>query len=47
MPQFPKKWLVVLIAVAVLLPLLQPVFPDTVSGYRLFLVSTRYSVSIC
>ena len=46
MPQFPKKWLVVVIAVAVLWPLLQPVFPNAVSDYRLFLVSTMIIAAI-
>ena len=46
MPQFPKKWLVVVIAVALLWPLLRPVFPDVVSDYRLFLVSTMIIAAI-
>ena len=46
MPQFPKKWLVVIVAVAVLWPLLRPVFPDVVSDYRLFLVSTMIIAAI-
>ncbi|MFM8533162.1 MAG: branched-chain amino acid ABC transporter permease [Acidimicrobiia bacterium] len=46
MPQFPKKWLVVVIAVAVLWPMLQPVFPNAVSDYRLFLVSTMIIAAI-
>lgn len=46
MPQFPKKWLVVVVAVALLWPLLHPVFPDTVSDYRLFLVSTMIIAAI-
>ena len=40
MPAFPKTWLWVLLALAFLVPLLQPVLPDVVSNYRLFLVST-------
>ena len=36
----------VLIALAVLVPLLQPVFPDVVSDYRLFLVSTMIIAAI-
>lgn len=46
MPQFPKKWLVVVIAIALLWPLLRPVFPDVVSDYRLFLVSTMIIAAI-
>lgn len=46
MPQFPKKWLVVVVAVAVLWPMLQPVFPSAVSDYRLFLVSTMIIAAI-
>lgn len=46
MPQFPKKWLVVVVAVAVLWPMLQPVFPNAVSDYRLFLVSTMIIAAI-
>ena len=46
MPQFPKKWLVVIVAVALLWPLLRPVFPDVVSDYRLFLVSTMIIAAI-
>src|ERR1700741_5425638 len=40
MPAFPRKWLLILIALAVLIPLLLPVLPETVSDYRLFLVRT-------
>ena len=46
MPAFPRKWLIVLIAFAVLIPLLRPVLPDTVSDYRLFLVSTMMIAAI-
>src|SRR5260370_26191154 len=46
MPAFPRKWLLVAIALAVLVPLLQPLFPDTVSDYRLFLVSTMIIAAI-
>src|SRR5437868_8879627 len=46
MPAFPKKWLVVLLVLGVVVPLLQPVLPDTVSGYRLFLVSTMIIAAI-
>src|SRR5579864_1394896 len=46
MPAIPKKWLWVVIAVAFLWPLLQPVFPDVFSNYRLFLVSTMIIAAI-
>jgi branched-chain amino acid transport system permease protein len=46
MPAFPKKWLWVILALAVVVPLLQPVFPDWVSNYRLFLVSTMIIAAI-
>ncbi len=46
MPAFPKKWLWVVLALAVLVPLLQPVLPDVVSNYRLFLVSTMIIAAI-
>ncbi len=46
MPSFPRKWLIVLIVLAVLIPLLQPLLPDLVSGYRLFLVSTMMIAAI-
>ena len=46
MPAFPKKWLLVLLALAFLVPLLQPVLPDVVSNYRLFLVSTMIIAAI-
>jgi branched-chain amino acid transport system permease protein len=46
MPAFPKKWLWVVLALAVLVPLLQPVLPDIVSNYRLFLVSTMIIAAI-
>src|SRR5260370_29211389 len=46
MPSFPRKWLIVLIVLAVAVPLLQPVLPETVSGYRLFLVSTMINAAI-
>src|SRR5262249_38003434 len=41
-----KKWVLGVIALAVLVPLLQPVFPDVVSDYRLFLVSTMIIAAI-
>ncbi|MCF8532955.1 MAG: branched-chain amino acid ABC transporter permease [Reyranella sp.] len=46
MPAFPKKWLAVLLVLAVAIPLLQPVLPEVVSNYRLFLVSTMIIASI-
>src|SRR6188472_460165 len=41
-----KKWVLGLIALAVLVPLLRPVLPDVVSDYRLFLVSTMIIAAI-
>lgn len=41
-----KKWVLGLIVVAFLLPLLKPVFPELISDYRLFLVSTMIIASI-
>jgi branched-chain amino acid transport system permease protein len=46
MPAFPKKWLWVLLALAFLVPLLNPILPDLVSDYRLFLVSTMIIAAI-
>jgi len=46
MPAFPKKWLWILLALAFLVPLLQPLLPDVVSNYRLFLVSTMIIAAI-
>src|SRR6201987_3888309 len=46
MPRFPKKWLWVVLVVAFGVPLLAPVFPDVVSDYRLFLVSTMIIAAI-
>jgi len=46
MPSFPKKWLWVVLALAFAVPLLQPVLPDIVSNYRLFLVSTMIIAAI-
>ena len=46
MPAFPKKLLWVLLALAFLVPLLNPLFPDVVSDYRLFLVSTMIIAAI-
>lgn len=41
-----KKWVLGLVVVAFVLPLLQPFFPDSISDYRLFLVSTMIIASI-
>src|SRR5476651_1797329 len=46
MPSFPKKWLWVVLALAFAVPLLQPVLPEIVSNYRLFLVSTMIIAAI-
>ena len=46
MPTMQRKWLTGLIVLAVVVPLLQPLFPDVVSNYRLFLVSTMIIASI-
>jgi branched-chain amino acid transport system permease protein len=46
MPSFPRKWLAVLIVLAIVIPLLQPLLPDLVSNYRLFLVSTMMIAAI-
>ncbi len=46
MPAFPKKWLWVVLILAFGLPLLGPVFPDVISNYRLFLVSTMIIAAI-
>ncbi len=46
MPAFPRPLLWVLLALAFLVPLLRPVFPDTVSDYRLFLVTTMIIAAI-
>jgi branched-chain amino acid transport system permease protein len=46
MPSFPRKWLIVLLVLAVVIPLFRPVLPDTVSDYRLFLVSTMMIAAI-
>ena len=46
MPAFPRKLIWVLLALAVLVPLLQPVLPDVVSNYRLFLVTTMIIAAI-
>src|SRR6201993_5386721 len=46
MPAFPRKWLIVLIVLAVVIPLLRPLLPDLVSDYRLFLVSTMMIAAI-
>ncbi|MCC8432724.1 branched-chain amino acid ABC transporter permease [Reyranella aquatilis] len=41
-----KKWVLGLIVLAFIVPLLRPVFPEVVSDYRLFLVSTMIIASI-
>lgn len=41
-----KMWVTVLIALALVVPLLHPLMPDLVSNYRLFLVSTMIIASI-
>jgi branched-chain amino acid transport system permease protein len=46
MPAMPRKWLFTLIAAAFVIPLMRPWFPDLISNYRLFLVSTMMIASI-
>jgi branched-chain amino acid transport system permease protein len=46
MPPFPKKWLIVLLVLGFGIPLLNPLLPDLVSSYRLFLVSTMIIAAI-
>jgi branched-chain amino acid transport system permease protein len=46
MPAFPKTWLWVLLGLAFVVPLLNPLFPDVISSYRLFLVSTMIIAAI-
>ena len=41
-----KKWVAVLVALAIVIPLFHPLMPDTISNYRLFLVSTMIIASI-
>ncbi len=41
-----RKWVLGLVVVAFVLPLLKPIFPDAISDYRLFLVSTMIIASI-
>lgn len=41
-----RKWALGLVVLAFVLPLLKPVFPDTISDYRLFLFSTMIIASI-
>ena len=41
-----KKWVLGIVVLAFVVPLLQPVLPDVVSDYRLFLVSTMIIASI-
>jgi len=46
MPPFPRRWLAVILVLAIGIPLLQPLLPDLVSDYRLFLVSTMMIAGI-
>jgi len=46
MPSFPKKWTLIIVVLAVVIPLLQPLMPDLVSDYRLFLVTTMIIAAI-
>src|SRR5678815_3006082 len=46
MPAFPKKWTLVIVVLAAVIPLLQPLVPNLVSDYRLFLVSTMIIAAI-
>jgi branched-chain amino acid transport system permease protein len=46
MAEIPRKWLISLIALAIVVPLLMPVLPGVVTNYRLFLVSTMIIASI-
>ena len=46
MASFLKKWPWILAVLGLLIPLLQPVMPDIVSDYRLFLVSTMIIAAI-
>jgi branched-chain amino acid transport system permease protein len=46
MPAFPKKWVIILVVLGVVVPLLQPLLPNLVSDYRLFLVSTMMIAAI-
>lgn len=41
-----RKWVLGLVVVAFVMPLLKPIFPDAISDYRLFLVSTMIIASI-
>ena len=41
-----KKWPWIFVVLGLLIPLLQPVMPDVVSDYRLFLVSTMIIAAI-
>ncbi|HKV16223.1 MAG TPA: branched-chain amino acid ABC transporter permease [Reyranella sp.] len=41
-----RKWVTVLVALAIVIPLFHPVMPDLVSNYRLFLVSTMIIAAI-
>jgi branched-chain amino acid transport system permease protein len=46
MPPFPKTWLVILLVLAFVVPLFNPLLPDVISSYRLFLVSTMMIAAI-
>jgi branched-chain amino acid transport system permease protein len=46
MPAFPRKWLIVLLGLGIVVPLLKPLAPDLISDYRLFLVSTMMIAAI-
>src|SRR5260370_32934454 len=46
MPILPRKWLIVVIVLAIVVPLLKPLVPDVVADYRLFLVSTMIIAAI-
>ena len=41
-----KKWPWIFVVLGLLIPLLQPVMPEVVSDYRLFLVSTMIIAAI-
>jgi branched-chain amino acid transport system permease protein len=46
MPAFPKKWLIVLLVLGIVIPMLHGRLPDLISDYRLFLVSTMMIAAI-
>ena len=41
-----RKWAVALVVLALVVPLLKPIFPEAISDYRLFLVSTMIIAAI-